>query len=111
MSDIKQKREKTGLHDIYGNELYVGDIYKWILPYQDREHYLFVVERVVPGQVECSGWLTTPARTPNPELAKQVFELEYNSFNDLITDSYNLEKIGNIYDNPELVAQLQPLQG
>lgn len=97
MSEVKHKRRKTGLQDIYGKELCVGDIYEWILSYRDREHYLFVVERVVRGHVESSGWPTSPEFPQNSEWSKQVLDQNERS--------YNIIKVGNIYDNPELIAK------
>ncbi len=87
MSDLKQKREKTGLHDAYGTEMYTGDIFKWAQAEGKLVNLLFVVERVVPGGVKYSGGVLTKE------------------------EAYYTIIVGNIYDNPELVAQLQPLQG
>ncbi len=62
-----------------------------------------VVERVVPGHVECSGWLTSPEVPQNSDYSKHV--LDQNEL------SYNLFKVGNIYDNPELLSKAQRVRG
>jgi len=94
-SGVSELMEYTGLHDKAGKEIYEGDVLGLNVNLMPR-HWLFVVEYLEVTCPTCKGIGSFRLRP-----------LKVDSFykDDPIIFPSTCEVIGNIYENPELVAQ------
>ena len=93
----------TGLKDKNGKEIYEGDIVEWTFFYERLGANMGVIEddTIVKGIIRCrqGGFVL--------EVIENDFEdAGYYSISALYTDTESdVEIIGNIYDNPELIKE------
>lgn len=73
----------TGLHDKNGKEIYEGDTVKYIYPYRRNNGKVYDTNR--------------------KQVVKWVNSRQHTGFNLGNPNVGNLEVIGNIYENPELI--------
>ena len=94
-------QQYTGLKDTNGKEIYEGDIikfHKWNYPQKNKEDYLCrdnkkVVWGLDYGQYPYAGWTVISLK---PTDLEDGYPLNH-------MDQRNMEVIGNIYENPELI--------
>lgn len=85
----------TGLKDDSGNEIYEGDILQISERFGDA---------VIVGKVDWG--LNIPSYGSYPAFTVNSFESDMNSFSEMFdSGAYNVEVIGNIYENPELLKK------
>lgn len=103
--DVKKATigQYTGLKDKNGKEIYEGDIVEWVFFYERLGAYM--------GVKECDTIVTGIIRWRQGGFVLEVIENDfenagYYSISALHTDTESdVEIIGNIHDNPELIKE------
>lgn len=97
----------TGLRDMKGKEIYVGDVVKLIYTgIEISTDRLEVLKRFV-GIIKYENGIFKIVRTEKSVIESKYFEIEQKKVSEIFIYSkiYDLEVVGNIYENPELLEE------
>lgn len=89
----------TGLRDAEGKEIYEGDILKWTAPEPD------MVDSSWPSEVTVVGFTTASFTRKNIQGEEEALDCNVGDVENGVLVSE--EVIGNIYENPDLLANPQ----
>lgn len=100
-SDAKNLMEFTGLKDVKGKEIFEGDIVKWGMFKNSREHFHRYAKVSVNPDIQFEILYYISSET-NEKIESDGYVFHYGRFAYKDTENH-LEIIGNIYENKELI--------